>query len=237
MKVSEILNEINTFEKNNFLRVIDQLISEKPKSYKKVEQILIQIDGQIKNADNLSVETVFSLIESEYQECVKEQFQSTTNQLDIVVDILIRDGNCLMSREWLLKLYDKEVKSIKSKVKELNHLLVNDEDDDRIRDYKIYKNCVEIAYLNDDDNNRERKVTSDEQSILNALIEGLELSHEEVKLLNHLVIPLRKLEVDDLINLLVKAGIIFYSKKKSSNLCSRSGCWNSKINKRKGSSK
>ncbi len=214
MKISEILNEVNTFEKNNFLRVIDQIISDKPKNYKRVDKILSQIDGQIKNADNLSVEAVLMLVEKEYTECIKEQFQSTTNQLDVVVDILIRDGNCLMSREWLLKLYEKEVKSIKSKVKGIKLLLENeDEDDDRIRDYRIYKSCVEVAYINDDNNNRERKVTADEQSILNTLVTALELSHEEVKLLNHLVVPLKKLEVDDLISLLVKSGVIFYSKK------------------------
>ena len=213
MKISDILNEVNTFEKNNFLRVVDQIIAEKPKNYKKIDKILSQIDGQIKNADNLSVENVILLIENEYAECVNTQFQSTTNQLDIVIDILIRDGNCLMSREWLLKLYEKEVKHIKAKIKGIKSLLDGDEEDERIRDYKIYKACVEVAYLNDDSNNRERRVTSDEQSILIALISALGLSHEEVKLINHLVVPLKKLEVDDLISLLVKSGVIFYSKK------------------------
>ena len=148
----------------------------------------------------------------EYQRCIQSEFRTTTNQLDIVVDILIRDGNSLMSREWLLKLYEKELRSIKSKVKELSELL-DSEEDDRVRDYRVYRDCVRVAYTNDEENNREKKVTHDEQSILNALVEGLELSHEEVKLINYSVVPIDKLDVDELISLLVKAGVIFYSKK------------------------
>lgn len=212
MQVSEILNLVNTFEKNNFLRVVDQIISEKPKNHKKIDKILSEIDGQIKNADNLSVENVFNLVSDEYKSCIQSEFQTATNQLDLIVDILIRDGNSLMSREWLLKLYEKELKSIKSKVKELASLM-NSDDDERVRDYNIYRSCVQVAFTNDETNNRDKKITSDEQSILTALITGLELSHEEVKLINYSVIPLKKLEIDDLISFLVKAGVIFYSKK------------------------
>lgn len=212
MRVSEILNEVNTFEKNNFLRVVDQIISEKPKGHKEIEKILSQIDGQIKNADNLSVENVFNLVSSEYKNYIQLEFQTTTSQLDIIVDILIRDGNSLMSREWLLKLYEKELKSIKAKVKELTVQMETGEDE-RLRDYRIYRSCVQVAFTNDETNNRDKKITTDEQSILNVLVDALELSHEEVKLINYSVVPLKKLEIDDLITFLVKAGVIFYSKK------------------------
>lgn len=212
MRISEILEKVNTFEKNNFLRVVDQVISQKPKNFKKVEKILSQIDGQIKNADNLSVENVFLLIENEYKECIRGEFKNTTNQLDIVIDILIRDGNSLMSREWLLHLYSKELKTIKKRVKEVESYISSD-DEERIRDYRIYQNCVRTAYTNDEVKNSDKKVTSDEQSILNTLIGSLELSHEEVKLINYSIIPIKKLDIDDLITYLVKSGILFYSKK------------------------
>jgi hypothetical protein len=52
-----------------------------------------------------------------------------------------------------------------------------------------------VAYTNDEVNNRGKKVTSDEQSILNKLVDGLELSHEEVKLINYSVLPLNKQDV------------------------------------------
>lgn len=66
MKLSEILNQINTFEKNHFLRVLESLIATKPNNYKRIEKILSEIDGQIKNADNESVEQVLFLLEEEY---------------------------------------------------------------------------------------------------------------------------------------------------------------------------
>jgi hypothetical protein len=213
MKISEILNYVNTFEKNYFLRNIDQIISEKPKNYKKIEKILTEIDGQIKNADNLSVEKVYKLVEAEYENFLRKEFSNAMSQLDILADILIRDGNCLMSREWLLKLYEKEIRNIKSKAKQLKLTLQEEEEDSRLRDYKIYKSCIEVAYKNDQIQNRDNKVTSDEQSILNELIKQLDLSHEEVKLINYSVVPLKKLEIDDLITYLVKSGIILYSKK------------------------
>lgn len=212
MRISEILNHVNTFEKNHFLRVVEQIISEKPVNHKKIDKILNQIDGQIKNADNLSVETVFSLVRNEFQDGVKADFGNATNQLDIIVDILIRDGNSLMSREWLLKLYEKEIKNIKSKIKELVKFM-DSEEEPRIRDYHVYKSCVSVAFNNDIKHNRDKKVTKDEQSILNVLVDELELSHEEVKLINYSVVPIIKLEIDDLISYLVKTGIVFYSKK------------------------
>lgn len=213
MKISEILNHVNTFEKNYLLRNIDQIISDKPRNYKKIDKILNEIDGQIKNADNLSVEAVFNLIAEEYQQHIEREFFDAMSQLDIMADILIRDGNCLMSREWLLKLYEKEIRGIKKKSKQLKDTLEEESEDARFRDYKIYRSCILVAYKNDQIQNRENKVTSDEQSILNELIKQLDLSHEEVKLINYSVVPLKKLEIDDLISYLVKAGIILYSKK------------------------
>jgi len=212
MKISEILNQVNTFEKNHFLRVVDQIIANKPKNFKKIDKILNQIDGSIKNADNLSVETVFQLVHEEYVDCINREFENASTQLDIFIDILIRDGNSLMSREWLLKLYEKEIKKIKQKIKKFPGD-PKEIGESRVRDYEIYRSCVEVAYTNDEANNRDKKVTSDEQSILNKLVDGLELSHEEVKLTNYSVIPLKKLDVDEVIVYLVKCGIIFYSKK------------------------
>lgn len=117
-----------------------------------------------------------------------------------------------MSREWLMKLYEKEIRQINEKIKSF-HTAIKDEEDPRSRDYQIYRRCITEAYTNDLRNNRDERVTGDEQSILNALIEGLELSHEEVKLINYSVVPLKKMDIDELITYLVKYGILFYSKK------------------------
>ncbi|WP_343485618.1 hypothetical protein [Allomuricauda sp. d1] len=213
MKISEILDIVNTFEKNNFLRIIEQIISSEPRNLKKIDKILNNTDGQIKNADNLSVEEIFYLVENEFEQHILREFSSATSQLDILVDILIRDGNSLMSREWLLKLYEKEIRKIKSKSKQLKTVLDSEDEEQRVKDYRLYCDCLKTAYTNDIALNRDCKVTIEEQSILNTISNGLDLSHEEIKLINYSVVPLNKREVDDVINYLVKIGIIMYSKK------------------------
>lgn len=213
MKLANVLNHINLFEKNSFLRVIDNIISDKPKNFKEIDKILKQTDGQLKNADIQSVEEVLNLIENEFCFCINEELTNTTSHLDILIDIIIRDGNSLMKREWLLKLYEKEVRNIKSKLKQFAELLDSDNEDGRINFYRIYKQCLTTAYNNDLKNNLESKITKDEQSILSTLAKGLELSHEEVKLINYTVIPLKKLDIDEIIKYLTKIGVVLYSRK------------------------
>lgn len=213
MKLGIVLGYLNSFEKNSFLKIIDNIITEKPKNFKKVEKILNQLDGRLKNADNDSVSQVLSLVQNEYSDCIKNEFLNTTSQLDIIIDIITRDGNSLMKREWLGKLYENEVKKLKSKIKEFKELLENESDDNRHRDYKIYSECLKTAYHNDRLNNQESKITKDEQSILITLSHQLELSHEEIKLINYSIIPLKKLDIDEIIKYLTSIGAIFYSRK------------------------
>ena len=213
MKLEEVLNYVNSFEKNSFLKIIDNIISEKPKNYKAIDKILNELDGQLKNADNQSIARVLSLVEDEFVEVIKKEFLNTVTQLDILIDIIIRDGNSLMKREWLAKLYEKQIKKIKIKLKEFRTLVESEDDDARVRDYKIYRNCLKTAYHNDKENNQENKITQDEQSILVTLGKGLDLSQEELKMINYLIIPLKKLEIDEIIKYLTSIGVIFYSRK------------------------
>ncbi|MBN1651956.1 MAG: hypothetical protein JW857_11545, partial [Bacteroidales bacterium] len=163
-----------------------------------------------------NIAKVFKLIENEFAETVIEEFVNTTSQLDILIDILIKDGNNILKQDWLANLYEKELKKIKSKTQNLKLLLdaeKSDLDESRKRDYKIYKSCVQTAYTNDIDNNRDAKITSDELSILITLSQSLELSQEEIKLINYLIIPPQKLQIENVITLLKNIGVIFYSKK------------------------
>lgn len=93
MKLESILNYLNSFEKNSFLKNIDNIISNKPKNFKKIEKILNQLDGQLKNADNRSVAEVLELVQDEYSDYINQEFLNTTSQLDILIDIIARDGN------------------------------------------------------------------------------------------------------------------------------------------------
>jgi len=216
MKLEKILDKLNSFEKNPFLKVIDSIISKTPKNTKEVEKILSGTNKELKDIDNLNIAKVFNLIEDEFAEFVKAEFVNTASQLDILIDIAIRDGNCIMKEDWFSGLYEKEINKINIKLKEFNSIIENNKselDPQRKRDYNIYKACIKTAYTNDLENNQEPKITNDELSMLLTLAKKLELSQEEVKLINYLIIPINKIEIDTLINYLKNIGVILSSRK------------------------
>src|SRR5690606_18655275 len=62
---------------------------------------------------------------------------------------------------------------------------------------------------------REAKITYDELSILLRLSKELELSQEEIKLINYSILPIKKVDTQEIINSLKNIGVIFYSKKEN----------------------
>jgi hypothetical protein len=124
-----------------------------------------------------------------------------------------------MKQDWFSRLYENEIKNLKKKTKELENEIGSEKpciSETRIRDYKIYKACLKTAYTNDLANNREAKITEDEQTILVTLSKMLGLSHEEIKLINYMILGINKLEINNVINSLKNIGVIFYSKKHNS---------------------
>lgn len=215
MKLEKILGQLNSFEKNQFLKVITGIIETPPKKTDEIDKILINGDKDLKKVDNLNIVTVFQLIEDEFTEDIKSKFNEVDSQLDILIDILIRDGNCIISRDWFNKLYEEEIKSLKLKIQKFQVDTESDKSSNdlaRLRDYKIYKNCVKRAYTNDQDRNQDSKITWEEQSILLSLSNTLELSQEEIKLINYSVINIEKQDIEQIINDLRNIGILFYSK-------------------------
>ncbi len=218
MKLHKILENLNSFEKNSFLKIVGDIISNEPKNQKAIESLLADAPKDLKAADNKNISEVFKLVQNEFEDVVRAEFKNSTSQFDILIDIIIRDGNCIMKQDWFSRLYDAEINHIEKKKKELAAALKSDKSDiepERKKDYEVYQACLKTAYTNDDLNNHERKVTSDEQSILNTLSKKLGLSQEEIKLINYLIVPIEKKPVDDLINDLKNIGVIFYSKKQS----------------------
>jgi len=216
MKLEKILDNVNSLEKNSFLKIIDNIKSCNPQNSKEIDKILSDSSNDLKSVDSINIAKVFELVKEEFAETVKSEFVNTTSQLDILIDIIIKDGNCILKQDWLARLYEKELSTIKRKTQQLKNQLEADKSeitDERKRDYDIYKSCVETAYTNDADNNRDKKITSDELSILVTLTRKLELSQEEIKLINYLIIPPQKLEIDSVITFLKNIGVIFYSKK------------------------
>ena len=218
MKLEKILDSLGSLEKNSFIKIIDNIISNKPKNEKEIESILSESDKGLKNIDSQNIAKIFNLVEDEFRKIVLAEFVDTSSQLDILIDITIRDGNCIMKQDWFSRLYDKEIKHLKKRIKELESEISNGKAGipaSRIRDYNIYKSCLDTAYSNDLMQNRDAKITDDELSILITLAKRVELSQEEVKLLNYMIIPIETVDIDSVIDSLKNTGVIFYSKKHS----------------------
>jgi len=216
MKLEKILDNLGSLEKNSFIKIIDNIISKNPNKIKEIEKILSISDKGLKSADSQNIAEIFELITEEFSETIKSEFANTSSQLDILIDIITRDGNNIMKQDWFSRLYELELKKIKKKINELKTSIKDDKSElteQRKRDYIIYQSCVETAFLNDLENNREPKITDDELSILITLADKLELSQEEKKLINYLVVPVKQLDIDTIINNLKNIGVIFYSKK------------------------
>ncbi len=215
MKLVKIFEIVNQLEKNSFLKILDSIISESKKLDKDVQIILNENDGQIKNADNINIANVFYLTQKTFQEKLADELLMRIH-LSLAIDILIRDGNCIMSREWFNLLLKKEVKNLKDRIKKFNDENFEESkflEEDRSRDYMIFKKCVHTAYFNDTWNNREPTITNDELTILNTLAECLELSKDEYRTIFYAVNPLKEIDIDSLIKELRDLGILFYSKK------------------------
>lgn len=218
MKLEKILDKLGSIEKNSFIKIIDNIISKNPKNSKEIEKILNTSDKGLKSVDSQNVSKIFELTSEEFESHVICEFQEADSQLDILIDIIIRDGNCMMKQDWFSRLYENEIKKLKNKIKALNDELTNEKSESsetKKRDYKIYKACLETAFTNDISNNRESKVTSDELSIILTLSKQLGLSQEEVKLINYSILPIKKVDVHEVINNLKNIGVVFYSKKEN----------------------
>ena len=217
MKLEKILDNLNSLEKNSFIKIIDNIIGNGAENSKAIEKIISETDKSgLKNLDNVVISKIFGLVESEFSQLIKTEFVNTSSQLDILIDIIVRDGNCIMKQDWFARLYETEINTINKKIKELQKNIEDPKSEiteTRKRDYTIYKSCVYTAFHNDIENNREAKITDDELSILLTLSKQLGLSQEEVKLINYWILPAKKADINTVINELKNLGIIFYSKK------------------------
>ncbi len=217
MKLEKILDNLNSLDKNPFIKIIDNIIGNNPKNLKAIDKILSETDNsELKNLDNVVISKIFSLLEDEFSILIKNEFVNASSQLDILIDIIIRDGNCIMKQDWFTRLYETELINLSKKIKELQKDLENPKSeisDQRKRDYRLYKSCVNTAYFNDIEKNRDPKITDDESSILLTLAHEMELTQEAFKLINYMIVSVKKLETDNMINNLKNIGVIFYSRK------------------------
>ncbi len=216
MKLERILERLNSLEKGQFIKIINNLCSE-TKSNPKLEAILSQADSNLKNADAIQLTQAFDALSDRYVDFVMEDYSKVSSQIDILLNIITRDGNCIMRLDWFAKLYEEEIKKQKKAIEAFKSD-VNAEkpsmDPARVRDYKIFAACLKTAYFNDVSSNFSPKITPDEQSILDTLANSLELSLDERTMIKYSVLGIKKVpNIEDVVAELKEKGLVFLSKK------------------------
>jgi hypothetical protein len=83
----------------------------------KLEKILTSADKSLKSVDNQNISNIFDLTSNDFSKYIECEFQEVASQLDILIDIIIRDGNCIMKQDWFSRLYENEIKNLKQKLK------------------------------------------------------------------------------------------------------------------------
>jgi hypothetical protein len=118
MRLVKVLDKVNQIEKSKFLSILDQLSSDNRNSNSKLKEFLNNQECQLKQAENEDIAELFGLVSKEFNNYIANGLAYNDSQFDIFFDILIRDGNAIMNRDWLKSLYEKEVKQLKSNLKE-----------------------------------------------------------------------------------------------------------------------
>lgn len=216
MNLIKVLDRVNQIEKISFLKILDKYSELNRAKNPKIDKILSESDNVLKKAENCNLVQLFHLLRDDYTEHLKHGIKFSNFQIDLIVDIFTRDGNQMMSREWFDKLYKNSLTSLNKQIKSIEKDLKNNKSElsqDRKRDYLIFKNCVNTAYTNDQEVNREQQISWEEKTILHTLSKSLDLSSEEQKALTYSVIPPEKHNIDDVISELKETGIIFFNRK------------------------
>lgn len=216
MNLVTILDRLNSIEKGSFLKIINNLLAAGDNT-PEIESILSSSGSNIKNADSVQVTKIFEAVSDRFICFIMDEYTKASSQLDILLNIITRDGNSIMRLDWFTKLYEEEVRKQHKAIETFKADVNADKptlEESRIRDYKTYAACLKTAYCNDKEANLTPKITSDEQSILNSLSNALELSQDEMTMLKYSVLGIKKnSNIDDVVNELKDKGLIFFSKK------------------------
>ena len=216
MKLLKVLSKVNQIEKISFLKILDKYSETLRDKNPKIDRILSESDNVLKKAVNSNIVELFYLLRGEYLNHLDCGIRYSNYQLDLVVEIFTRDGNQMMSRDWLQKLYKKSISNLRKQTKELQNQINSDKSSlspERKRDYIIFQNCVKTAYENDIQHNRDQQISWEEKTILETLAKSLGLSNEEERAVMYTVIKPEVFDIDDILNELKEIGILFFSRK------------------------
>ncbi len=216
MKLSQVLNHTNQFERSKFINCIDKLCRDNKDDTELTKQ-LDKIDGQLKAASGNEIKELFNLVKKHFRKHVVEQIAIGGPQSSLLINILARDGNCISTISWIEHLYAKE----HAKINQLSISLIDElessefSDFDRLNRLDIYRDCMRTAFNNDLKANRTAKISEDERSILNVLAQRLGLSREEVNAIEHSIDPIPDLGIDSALEYLRENGIIMINRRRS----------------------
>ena len=205
MKLVKILDVVNQIEKSSFFKLLDSYSD----LIKNSEDMDIPDGGAKYISDGDSIKKLFDRLSSFYQDDLRLRIDFDP-QLLLLANIIVRDGNAIIERNWLEKLYKNEHEYLAKNIQQIQDTTP---DDQKFRDYRIFRACVSEAYRNDEKVNRDCQVTRDEKSILNVLAREFEFSYAETLTLYAAETPIPFLDIDNLIALVKDSGIGFYSKK------------------------
>ncbi|MDA0195377.1 MAG: hypothetical protein O2951_10070 [Bacteroidetes bacterium] len=78
MKLEKILDNLNSLEKNSFLKIIDSILSESPLHSKEIDKILSEASRDLKTMDNKSIAKVFNLVGIEFSDYISGDFNNNS---------------------------------------------------------------------------------------------------------------------------------------------------------------
>lgn len=215
MRFKELYPLVGARDRNKFTSKLDEVIN-------------VIDDGTISEIQNIIEKYVTALHDEDIRkELIKRITIDLNNdyQLDIAVDFLVQDGKCIVSYGQLFTLYNERINEVYDSMLRYRKAINDNEDDnilkvdeDRLRDYRIYANCVNTAYTNNREELNEEKfsqnISPEENSVLKCLASELGLSHAEARGLYLSKRPdfNRKFKTDTIIEKILKAGLGIYSK-------------------------
>ncbi|MFT5759270.1 MAG: hypothetical protein ACI9LM_004027 [Alteromonadaceae bacterium] len=218
MKLNQVLSSINQVEKSKFISCLDKLCSGAMHNDTQLAESINKIDGQIKNASGSEITALFSLLSSYFKKEIEEQIAMSGAQIGLLINILTRDGNCIARTSWIESLYSNELSNLNQSSKEIQVEIdssLNDDEFSRGKTLSIYRDCLKVAFHNDEKINREAKISDDERSILNVLADRLNISIDEVSAIEHTIDPVPQNNALEGLNVLREMGVLFISRKSS----------------------
>lgn len=219
MKLNHILSVLNQIEKSKFITCLDKLCSSAATNDEVISKALNKVNRQIKDASGSEITQLFNAVSAQYQYSIREKLALCDASMALLVNILTRDGNGIARISWIEQLYTREWETLDTLARQIQVDIESNlaEDYGHAHRLKIFRDCLNIAYKNDEKINRQANITDDERSILNVLAHHLKISHDELVAIEHLSEPIKagKQTVDNCLQELRDMGVIFINRKSS----------------------